>query len=310
MRSLLWPLCCSLALASPVKRSVPDFTFAGDVGWTVPVSTLASSLNCPYGYPTAASPPVLLVHGTFASGNETWNQTYVPALNAAGYTACYLELPQRAGIDMQVSAEYVAYNLHYISYLSGGLQTAVVTHSQGGPDTMWAFEWWPSTWAVTRAYLPLAPDLLGVTYDAPIFHTICPAYACEPSIWQQMVGSAFENALRAHKNFKAVVPSTLVWTAFDDIVTPPNQNALLTGGTTIGVQDVCPGRFVEHIYLVDDAVAYFTVLDALNHNGTADVARVLATTPTVCEMLAAPAMEPGAVEQLRYVSDGVVEGFA
>lgn len=138
------------------------------------------------------------------------------------YRASYVRVPKealltvvafRAGGDMQVAAEYVAYNLHYISYLSGGLQTAVITHSQGGPDTMWALEWWPSTWSVTRAYLPLAPDLLGVTYAAPVFHTICPALACEPSIWQQLTGSAFENALRAHKNFKAVAPSTLIWTA-------------------------------------------------------------------------------------------------
>lgn len=114
---------------------------------------------------------------------------------------------------MQVSAEYIAYNLHYISYLSGGLQTAVVTHSQGGPDTMWAFEWWPSVWSVTSAYLPLCPDLLGVTYAATTFNTICPAYMCPPSIWQQMTGSAFLNALRQQKNFHAVVPSTLVWTS-------------------------------------------------------------------------------------------------
>lgn len=42
-------------------------------------------------------------------------------------------LANRSMGDMQVNAEYVAYNLHYLSYLSGGLPTAVVAHSQGNP---------------------------------------------------------------------------------------------------------------------------------------------------------------------------------
>lgn len=92
MRSIIWSLLCSLALAVPVKRAVPDFSFDGDVGWTTDSATLAASLSCPNGYPVAASPPVLLVHGTAASGNDTWSETYVPALLAAGYTACYIEL--------------------------------------------------------------------------------------------------------------------------------------------------------------------------------------------------------------------------
>lgn len=80
-------------MAAPVeKRDVPSFNFAGDAPWTVSNDVLAASLNCPNGYPTAASPPVLLVHGTMASGNDTWNGTYVPALKADGWTACYIEL--------------------------------------------------------------------------------------------------------------------------------------------------------------------------------------------------------------------------
>lgn len=92
-------------------------------------------------------------------------------------------------------------------------------------------------------------------------------------------------------------------------MTPPNQNALLSGGVTIGVQDVCPGRYVDHIYMVDDAVSFYVMLDALNHDGHADLARVLATTPDLCSLVVAPNMKPGAVGQLEYVINGALQGF-
>lgn len=93
MISLLWLSTLFLAVtAAPTKRAVPDFLYPEDVGWTVDTEVLAASLNCPHGPGTPASPPVLLVHGTTASGNQTWNETYVPALLANGYTACYIEL--------------------------------------------------------------------------------------------------------------------------------------------------------------------------------------------------------------------------
>lgn len=127
------------SLASPIlRRTTPSFVFGGDAPYTVDPTTLAAALTCPNGNPTSASPAVLLVHGTGSTGEETWGQGYVPALLAQGYTACYVTLPGRAMGDMQVSSEYVAYGLHMISYLAGGAQTAVISHSQGGPDTQWA----------------------------------------------------------------------------------------------------------------------------------------------------------------------------
>lgn len=92
LSSLYFASILLTAAAAPTKRAVPDFTYAGDAGWTVDTETLANSMTCPHGAPTAASPPVLLVHGTAASGNDTWSETYVPALLSNGYTACYLEL--------------------------------------------------------------------------------------------------------------------------------------------------------------------------------------------------------------------------
>ena len=81
------------ALASPLSiRSVPSFVFDGDAPFSVDAGTLAASLTCPNGHPTSSSPPVLLVHGTSTTGEETWANGYVPALLANGFTACYVTL--------------------------------------------------------------------------------------------------------------------------------------------------------------------------------------------------------------------------
>ena len=114
--------------------------------------------------------------------------------------------------DMQVSAEYVAYNLHYLSSLSGGLHPAVIAHSQGNPDTQWALRFWPSTAAVTRAFVSLAPDFTGIDMFNSDLSAICSdGDLCQASLWQQSAGSHYYNALR-NEEFKAIVPTTALWT--------------------------------------------------------------------------------------------------
>ncbi|KAK6389568.1 hypothetical protein LTR95_019702, partial [Oleoguttula sp. CCFEE 5521] len=145
-----------------LPRSAPNLASSGDAPFSVSQDTLAAALTCPNGNPTSSSPGVLLVHGTTSTGAETWAEGYVPALKANGYTACYVTLPNRAMGDMQVSSEYIAYNLKYLSLLANGAQVAVLSHSQGGPDTQWTLRFWPSARAVTRAFVPLSPDFTGV----------------------------------------------------------------------------------------------------------------------------------------------------
>lgn len=132
--SLLLTVACAAPLA---RRAAPSFLFEGDAPFSVAADTLAASLSCPRGNPTAEAPPVLLVHGTATTGDQTWGKGYVPALYANGYTPCYVTLPSRAMDDMQVSSEYVAYNIHNLATISGGLKPAIISHSQGGPVTQW-----------------------------------------------------------------------------------------------------------------------------------------------------------------------------
>jgi triacylglycerol lipase len=62
--------------------------------------------------------------------------------------------------------------------------------------------------------------------------------------------------------------------ALNDELVQPYQTAELKGGASIPVQDVCPGRVVEHIAMVFDVPVYGVVLDALTHPGPADAGRV------------------------------------
>lgn len=72
-------LSFSLATTPHVLRRGPaSFAFDGDAPYTVSTATLAAALTCPNGNPTKSNPPVLLVHGTGSTGEETWGDGYVP----------------------------------------------------------------------------------------------------------------------------------------------------------------------------------------------------------------------------------------
>jgi hypothetical protein len=71
----------SFTIATPLqvlRRGNASFVYPGDAPYTVNAATLAAALTCPNGNPTKSSPPVLLVHGTTSTGEETWGDGYVP----------------------------------------------------------------------------------------------------------------------------------------------------------------------------------------------------------------------------------------
>ncbi|SMQ54852.1 unnamed protein product [Zymoseptoria tritici ST99CH_1A5] len=310
--SLLTPLLLlisSLALASPLlPRAVPAFAFDGDAPFTVNADGLAASLTCPNGNPTTKSPPVLLVHGTATTGQETWADGYVPALKANGYTACYITIPNRSMGDMQVNAEYVAYNLHYLSSLSGGLPVAVIAHSQGNPNVQWSLQFWPSTRKVTRAFVALAPDFNGINLFDSALSEVCKTGLCQPALWQQSAGSQYYKALHATR-FTAQVSTTSIWTKYDGIVTPSSRNAQLPGATVISIQDLCPLRPTIHTTMTVSSAAYSLALDALNNNGIASLSRVRKDVFSICLRVSAKNMKSSVADDLTSLFDNLVKGF-
>lgn len=210
--------------------------------------------------------------------------------------------------DMQVSAEYVAYGIHLVNQLAGGLPIAIVSHSQGGPDTQWALRFWPSTRNITRAFVPLSPDFAGIELLGGKLSDICIGDLCQACLWQQSAGSHFLAAMHAD-TFEALVPTTSIWTQTDGVVNPPQQNAQLPSATVLSVQDLCPGRIVTHVQMPVDAAAYALALNALNHGGKASLGQVQANSWESCFEITAPHMSSSIATSLEDVYKDLVDGF-
>lgn len=70
--SFLLSLRAINALSIALHRdTLPLFIYSGDAPCGVPSSNLSSILTCPNGYPDASSKPVLLIHGTGSTGEES-----------------------------------------------------------------------------------------------------------------------------------------------------------------------------------------------------------------------------------------------
>lgn len=210
--------------------------------------------------------------------------------------------------DMQVSSEYVAYNLHYLSQLSGGLEVAVISHSQGGPNTQWALQFWPSTLLVTSSFIPLSPDFAGIDLLGSDLSDICVGDLCQACLWQQSDGSNYYDALHAN-NFEAQVPTTVVWTKTDGVVTPAKKNAQLPSATVISVQQLCPLRLTNHVTMTIDAAAFAIALDALDNGGTASLSRVQKQVLETCVRVTGEDMNIDVATQIENSLTEVIDGF-
>src|SRR5689334_8932036 len=69
---------------------------------------LAAALHC-LGNLRSGGEPVLLVHGTSATGEEAWVKPndYAAVLRDRGFATCYVDLPEYALGEIPTSAEYV-----------------------------------------------------------------------------------------------------------------------------------------------------------------------------------------------------------
>lgn len=270
-----------------------------DAPYDVPRRELAGSWSCPHGLPHHR--PVLLVHGTGSTGAESWGHSYELALPLAGYDACQVTMPGRTLGDAQVSAEYVAYAVHAVSHAAGGRQIAVVAHSQGNLDTRWALTFWPSTRALVSDYISLAGDHHGATGAT----AECAGGSCAPSVWQQESTSKFLGALNARPESPPGIAVTSIYSETDEIIGPEPDKATATsrlrGARNIDLQDICPGKPVQHVQELTDGVVFALVVDALAHPGPADPRRLPAT---VCAAVLAPGLSPADAAYVNGVAYG------
>jgi len=233
---------------------------------------LDASLECTSPFDDTRE-PVLLVHGTFATGNDNWSWNYLPHLTGQGYDVCTVTMPDRSTGDIQVQSEYVVHAVRRMAAMAGGRSIDVLGHSQGGLQPRWMARWYPDTRALVDDIVTLATPHNG-TAVASFQNLSCAA------CFQMAPGSAFLAALNAGDPTPGEVDYTSIWTDFvDELVQPQPQASTLAGGgdnvANLSVQQVCglPVKPVDHVSIAVDTATRDLVLDAFTEDGPADPVR-------------------------------------
>ena len=258
----------------------------------VPAATLQGALACTDGVAQGGREPVLLVPGTELTPAPNFSWNYEPALAARGIPYCTIELPVDATGDIQVAGEYVVYAIRRMHELSGR-RVQIIGFSQGGMVPRWALRFWPDTRAMVDDDIGLDASNHG-TLDSEF----CPAVAnCPAAFWQQRASSPFIAALNSGAETFAGISYTEIYSHLDEVVVPNadgNSSSSVHGGsgaiTNVAVQRICPADISDHLAMGSyDAVGFALALDAVDHAGPADPARIPAS---VCATPFGPGVDP------------------
>ena len=303
-RYLLWALGAAVLVAVTSPSALPARA-AADPPFEVSAADLAAALECPATFSHPEHEPVLLVHGTFTNGHESFSWNWELLLAELGYDFCLVTYPDRGLGDMQVSAEYVAYAVQQMHARTGS-KVDVMGHSQGALMPRWAIKWWPSVQAAVDDFVMLAGPQHGVALAANAEQAPFPIV---PVGYQFAPESNFLAALNAGDESPGAVDYSSIYSLTDELVQPvaPVPTAALDWGRTepnvrnVAVQDVCPGRLVDHLTVgTTDRLSMALALDALSHPGPVEVSRL--TVPAICllpDQYTVPEQFPVLLEQFQ-----------
>ncbi|QKW07469.1 hypothetical protein HUT18_14840 [Streptomyces sp. NA04227] len=264
--SLLLAAVLGFATLGPVAQA----SAAADPGPALetPVATLAANLECSADLADSAKTPVLLTPGTTESADQAYSWGYRKVLREQGHAVCVIkDLPASGTTDMQVTAEYVVYAIRHMSEVSGG-KVSVVGHSQGGLLNAWALRFWPDL-------AGKVDDIVGLAtpHSGGLFGDIaCVVRLCPDSAWQFRPSSRFIQAL-IRQPLAEGPDFTSIGSDTDEVIFPAPGATRFPGATNVQVQDLCPGRLTGHMGQLYDAGVHSLVMDALNHDGPADLRR-------------------------------------
>jgi pimeloyl-ACP methyl ester carboxylesterase len=293
-----WPalLAFSVALLAPASAQAIDYAPVDQPGPALSVSQgkLDASLTCAGNLAAGGKEPVLLVPGTTINPHANFSWNWEPALTKLGVPWCAVELPGNSMDDIQVAGEYVV-NAIRTMHARAGRKIAVIGHSQGGMVPRWAFRFWPDTRAMVDDQIGFAPSNHGTIDAGPL----C-AVGCAPAIWQQRDNAEFIKALNSRQETFPGISYTEVYSHLDEVVVPnldDSGSSPVHGGggdiTNVAVQSICPLDTNEHLLIgTIDPVAYALAIDAMDHPGPADPARIASS---VCTQLFMPGVNPATV---------------
>lgn len=218
--------------------------------------------------PTAAHPnPVVLVHGTFATGTENWSYL-APQLAAEGYCVYALNYGNRGTARMEDSAVQLKTFVTGVLAATGASEVDLVGHSQGGLMPRYYLRFLGGAGQVGELVGLGAPNH-GTNNQAAGWAAGTPCYSCP----QFATGSEFLTKLNAGGDTDTGVYYTNLATKYDEAVNP-HTSGYLAGPdsqvTNVTIQDACPNDYVNHVGLAFDPVTISWIMNALDRSGPAD----------------------------------------
>ncbi len=272
----LAPFVSSVAVASsPVGPEGPRLD--------VPAAVLAASLRCSPGLAHARTNPVLLTPA-FSSAATSYGWNYQPQLAADGIPACAISVPDDGYGDLQRTAEHVVYAVRRM-HAESGRQIVLLGHQHGALDELWALTFWPDVARSVSNLVSLETPFEGTTSSQGLCSG---AGHCTAALRQITKGSRFLAALHAAPLPRGV-SITSIASNDDTLITPQPAASHLPGARNLVLQNICPGRYVDHFGSLADSVAYDLFRDAATHSGPADPHRLPAGA---CDTRFMPAADP------------------
>lgn len=268
---------CLASLSACEGGRVPAVFLGGSPPLETPLAQLDAAIDC-RGFHHPDQEPVLLIHGTGTYGAEQWDWNYRPWLEGMGFDVCTVTYPDRGLGDQQIAAEYVVHAVRQISAASGQ-KVGLIGHSQGASMPRWAIKWWPDIQPLIDDFVQLAAPNQGTLLGSPAGVLPLPMPA---ALFQFAPDSQFVMALNRGDETPGDIDYSSIYTLFDELVQPqfPASVSELEAGqnnprvANILLQDVCPGRLVDHVTIgLTDSLAATLALDALRHPGPADPTR-------------------------------------
>ena len=249
----------------------PGVSVAGQPGpaLTEPRAALDGALTC-IGPPLKGSSrdPVLLFPA-FSTDRESYGSNYLADLPSRGIPTCSITLDDFGFHDLQRAAEYAVYAIRTVSERSGR-DVAVIGHQHGAINWLQALRYWPDIAGRVSDYISLATPHRGT--DSA--RSYCDQNgSCAPAVWQIATGSQLLTKLTEVQAPPG--PSyTSIATEYDVLITPAPEASQMAGARNIVLQDICPGRPVDHFTILTDDLARRLSFDALDNPGPADPARL------------------------------------
>lgn len=266
-------------------------------GLLTPENTLLAAMKCSGNFGPSAGRTVLMIPAATMTIDSELSWTYIPSLEQIGMPWCAVDLPFKHTGDLQIAAEYVTYAIRKVHEVTN-TPMAIISFSQGGATGRWALKYFPDTRAMVEDFIGVAASHHALI-EGNLLCTI-DALTCVTSFTQLSVGSKFMDALnKGGETFKGI-DYTSIYTRTDDVAIPNfdeerGVSSLRTGDgnrVNIATQDVCLTNIAEHFQAITyDPVPYAIALDALQHKGTASLARVKSQGLGLCTKLAAPGVD-------------------